>query len=69
MDITAATVVTIYLLPESNALLVPQLEKLSPGSYVVSHNYSIPGWEHKEIDSADVPDITGQNHSIFLYKK
>jgi len=69
MDITAATVVTIYLLPESNALLVPQLEKLRPGSYVVSHNYSIPGWEHKEIDSADVLDISGQNHSIFLYKK
>jgi tRNA G37 N-methylase Trm5 len=69
MDMTTATVVTMYLLPESNALLVPQLEKLRPGAYVVSHNYSIPGWEHKEVESADIADITGKNHSIFLYKK
>jgi len=69
MDLTTATVVTMYLLPESNALLIPQLEKLRPGVYVVSHNYSIPGWEHKEVESADIADITGKNHSIFLYRK
>ena len=69
MDISSATVVTMYLLPESNALMIPQLEKLKPGSLVVTHNYHIPGWEDKELESIDVQDITGSDHSIFLYKR
>jgi 2-polyprenyl-3-methyl-5-hydroxy-6-metoxy-1,4-benzoquinol methylase len=69
MDLTTATVVTMFLLPESNALLIPLLDKLRPGAYIVSHNYSIPGWEHKEVESVDIADITGKNHSIFLYRK
>jgi len=69
MDISQATVVTLYLLPESNALLVPQLNKLKPGAFVVSHNYTIPGWESKEIRSVDISDITGQNHTIYLYRR
>jgi len=69
IDFSEATVVTIYLLPESNALLVPQLDKLKSGSMVVSHNYTIPGWEDKEIDSFEMEDITGSHHTIFLYRR
>lgn len=69
IDLSEATVVTIYLLPESNALLIPQLEKLRSGSMVVSHNYTIPGWEDKEIDSFDMEDINGSHHTIFLYRR
>ncbi|MBN1272289.1 MAG: class I SAM-dependent methyltransferase [Candidatus Aminicenantes bacterium] len=69
-DISKATVVTLYLLPESNALLLPKFEKqLRPGAHVVSHNYHIPGWEEKEVDFASIEDQTGKKHSIFLYKK
>ena len=70
MDISEATVVTLYLLPESNKILRPQLEKqLKPGVYVVSHNYSIPGWEEKEVEAVSIKDEKGKDHTIFLYKR
>jgi hypothetical protein len=69
-DIREATVVTMYLLPESNALLRPLLEEqLRPGTLVVSHNYSIPGWEAKEVSYVTLQDGTGQDHTIFVYKR
>jgi trans-aconitate methyltransferase len=69
-DIRRATVVTLYLLPESNALLRPLLEEqLKPGTLVVSHNYSIPGWEDKEVNYVTLQDGTGQDHTIFVYKR
>ncbi|MFQ6038196.1 MAG: SAM-dependent methyltransferase, partial [Candidatus Aminicenantales bacterium] len=69
-DISDATVVTLYLLPESNALLRPLLEKqLKPGTRVVSHNYSIPGWTLKETGYETVRTGDGEVHTIFLYRK
>ncbi|MBN2409036.1 MAG: class I SAM-dependent methyltransferase [Candidatus Aminicenantes bacterium] len=69
-EIRTATVVTIYLLPESNALLRPLLEaQLKSGTPVVSHNYSIPGWEEKEVDYVTLQDGTGQEHTIFVYRR
>jgi len=68
VDFSEATVITIYLLPESNAILVPLFEKyLKPGTRVISHNYYIPGWEHKEKKSIEVKDLTEEEHSLFLY--
>ncbi len=67
-DVSEATVVTLYLLPESNALLRPLLEKeLRPGSRVVSHNYPIPGWEGKRAGEAALEDEGGTEHTIYLY--
>ncbi|MBN1939668.1 MAG: class I SAM-dependent methyltransferase [Candidatus Aminicenantes bacterium] len=70
VDISEATVVTMYLLPESNELLRPKLEKeLRPGVFVVTHNYMIPGWEEKEVTSAVVRDPEGKEHTVFLYRR
>jgi len=69
-DIREATAVTLYLLPESNSLLRPLLEdQLKPGTPVVSHNYSIPGWEEKEVSYVTLQDGTGQEHTIFVYRR
>ena len=69
-DISDATVVTLYLLPESNALLRPKLEReLKPGARVVSHNYTIPGWESRQSDSAKIRDGLDKEHVIYLYKR
>ncbi len=69
-DFRQATVVTLYLLPESNALLRPLLEaQLTPGIYVISHNYTIPGWESKEVSYVTLPDASGQDHTIYVYKR
>jgi SAM-dependent methyltransferase len=69
-DVSEATVVTLYLLSESNALLRPMLEKqLRPGSRVVSHNYAIAGWEDKQVVATSVRDGEGKSHSIFVYAR
>jgi outer membrane protein assembly factor BamB len=43
VDLSKATVVTLYLLPEVNVKLIPQLEKMKPGSRIVSHAFDIKG--------------------------
>ena len=69
-DISEATVVTLYLLPESNALLRPILEEqLEDGARVVSHNYHMPDWQAKEIGYTELTSGDGETHTIFVYKK
>ena len=69
-DISAATVVTLYLLPESNELLRPIFEaQLKPGTPVVSHNYSIAGWEDRKVDIDTVLDEHGGEHYVYLYRR
>ena len=70
LDVSEATVVTLYLLPESNALLRPKLEReLKRGTFVISHNYRIPEWEDREIDAVSMKDEKDSNHTIFLYQR
>jgi protein-L-isoaspartate O-methyltransferase len=67
-DVSPATVVTLYLLPESNALLRPLLEKqLRAGARVVSHNYMIAGWEKKQTRAVTIKDENGADHNIYVY--
>jgi trans-aconitate methyltransferase len=61
-DVSKATVVTLYLLPEVNVALRPRLQRqLAPGSRVVSHDFDMgPEWR---------PDHTQRigNDWIFLW--
>jgi SAM-dependent methyltransferase len=43
LDLSGATVVMLYLLPELNVKLIPQLKKLKPGARIVSHNWGMRG--------------------------
>lgn len=46
IDLKDATVVTLYLLPEVNELLLPKLIKeLKPGARIVSHMWGLGDWE------------------------
>ena len=45
LDLSEANVVTLYLLPELNVKLVPQLKKLKPGSRIVSHAFDMRGYK------------------------
>jgi hypothetical protein len=47
-DLSAATVVTFYLLPEFNAKLLPKLLALKPGTRIVSHDGGIADWPPDE---------------------
>jgi hypothetical protein len=69
-DLSEATVVTLYLLPESNELLKAKLEnELRPGSRVVSHNYSFRGWGDRLIAAEKVEDEKGKEHTVLVYRK
>ncbi len=66
VDVSPATVVTLYLLESSNVLLKPNLEKyLKPGSRVVSHEFDMPGWKAKKVINDDGDDCYG--YSIYLW--
>jgi SAM-dependent methyltransferase len=45
LDLSEANVVTLYLLPDLNVKLVPQLKKLKPGSRIVSHAFDMRGYK------------------------
>ena len=45
LDLSGASVIALYLLPDMNIRLVPQLEKLKPGSRIVAQDYGIDGYE------------------------
>jgi len=67
--ITEATVLALYLLPESLETLRPLFEKeLRPGGRIVSHNYMIPGWDSRLVKKEVLPDEGGgREHKIYLY--
>ena len=66
-DVSPATVVTLYMLPEFNARLRPILERqLKPGSRVVSHDYPIEGWVPDRVER-----VTGNwlhDHAVLLFE-
>jgi len=41
LDLSEADVITMFLLSRLNEKLIPQLEKLKPGSRIVSHNFAM----------------------------
>ncbi len=68
--LSGATVLALYLLPESLEALAPRFEReLPPGARVVSHDYAIPGWEGRLV-SKEVLDAAdgGREHRILLYR-
>ena len=70
VDFSEATVLMVYLLPESLRLLRPMFDTLlAPGTIVVSHNYAISGWEHKEIDYTALVHEEEIIHTIYAYRK
>ncbi|MUL37608.1 SAM-dependent methyltransferase [Gloeocapsopsis dulcis] len=49
-DFSEATVVTLYLLPELNVKLRPQLFKqLKPGTRIVSHDFDMGDWKPDQV--------------------
>jgi hypothetical protein len=55
-DLTPATVVTMYLLPEVNLQLRPTLLGLKPGTRVVSHDWDMGDWLPDRTTVLQVPD-------------
>ena len=67
VDVSPATVVTLYMLPEFNAKLRPILDRqLRPGSRVVSHDYPIQGWVPDQVDV--VKGTFVHDHQVLLFE-
>jgi SAM-dependent methyltransferase len=66
LDLSKANVITLYLLPSLNVKLIPQLEKLKPGSRIVSHDFDMQGVEpDRKIDVTSKSG--GSTHTIYLW--
>jgi hypothetical protein len=55
-DLSPASVITLYLLPEVNLQLRPKLLQLRPGTRVVSHDFDMGDWEPDKSVVVDAPD-------------
>ncbi|WP_413199625.1 SAM-dependent methyltransferase [Nostoc piscinale] len=52
-DLSQATVITLYLLPEVNLRLRPELLKLKPGTRIVSHAFDMGDWKPQQTLQVD----------------
>ncbi len=57
VDLSPASVVTLYLLPSINVRLIPQLQKLAAGSRIISHDFDMQG-----VDPDDVWTLVAKHH-------
>jgi cyclopropane fatty-acyl-phospholipid synthase-like methyltransferase len=73
VDVSPATVVTLYMLPWFNAKLRPALQhQLKPGSRVVAHDYGIEGWPPSEVVKHPKIERTPggyvHQHALYLWR-
>jgi SAM-dependent methyltransferase len=67
--LTDATILLLYLLPESLETLEPVFERdLAPGVRIVSHDYKIPGWDARIVRTEVIPGENDRDHRIILYR-
>ena len=65
-NLAPATVVTMYLKPLVNVQLRPQLDRLRPGTRIVSHMFSMPGARPaKKVVVTSKED--GNEHPVYLW--
>jgi SAM-dependent methyltransferase len=66
LDLSPANVITLYLLPRLNVKLIPQLQKLKPGSRIVSHNFRMKGVKPDKVVEVK-SEKDGTSHKVFLW--
>jgi precorrin-6B methylase 2 len=67
VDLSKASVVTLYLLPELNVKLVPQIEKMKKGSRIVSHAFDMGEYKPEKKIEVTVKSEGNLEHDIFLW--
>ena len=64
-DLSEATVVTLYLLPNINVKLRPQLFKqLKPGTRIVSHDFDMGEWKPERVVQVQGPT---RQHTLYYW--
>ncbi|KPK36140.1 MAG: hypothetical protein AMJ65_16610 [Phycisphaerae bacterium SG8_4] len=67
LDLSKANVVTLYLLPSLNVKLIPQLEKLKPGSRIVSHDFDMEGVKPDKVVTIEDEEDDYGDHTLYLW--
>jgi hypothetical protein len=65
VDLSPATLVTMFFMTNSNERLRPALEKLRPGTRVVSNAFPIHGWRPAEVVRVKEGKM---EHTIYVYR-
>lgn len=66
LDLSKANVITLFLLPSLNVKLIPQLDKLKPGSRIVSYNFGMRGVMPDQVVKFTSAENKSQ-HTIYLW--
>jgi SAM-dependent methyltransferase len=67
VDLAPASVLTMYLLPEVNLMIRPNIWKqMKPGSRVVSHDFDMGDW--KPVRTENIKDSSGWDHTLYLWR-
>jgi SAM-dependent methyltransferase len=67
VDVSPATVITLYLLSSSNLKLRPILTRqLRPGARIVSHAFSMGDWRPDKVET--FTDGNGSTRTLYLWK-
>ncbi len=67
LDLGGASVITLYLLPDLNVRLIPQLDKLRPGVRIVSHNFDMAGVKPDQVVTVKDAEGPYDDHTVFLW--
>jgi len=67
LDLSGASVITLYLLPDLNVRLIPQLDKLRPGVRIVSHNFDMKGVIPDQVVTVKDAEGPYDDHTVFLW--
>jgi len=66
VDLSPASVLTMYLLPEVNLMIRPNIWKqMKPGSRVVSHDFDMGDW--KPLKTEHIKDGSSWEHTLYLW--
>jgi hypothetical protein len=67
VDLSPASVLTMYLLPEVNLMIRPNIWKqMKPGSRVVSHDFDMGDW--KPLKTENIKDSSNWEHTLYFWR-
>jgi tRNA G37 N-methylase Trm5 len=67
VDLSGATVLTMYLLPDVNLKVRPAIQsQMKAGSRVVSHDFDMGDWKAERMER--IKDASGWDHTIYLWR-
>jgi hypothetical protein len=71
VDISEATVVTLYMFKWFNNALRPKLQQLKPGSRVIAHDFDIDDWKPSRIEYVKPPEDGSdyaESRTLYIWK-